>query len=107
MILKALADYYKRLRDDPNTDIAPPGFERKPIDFLIVLNEDGSLENLRDIREGAGKKRKGRVSLVPRSVKRASNILPNLLWDNPAYLCRKKMRGYPAALFLGLYGEGR
>lgn len=86
MILKALADYYQRLFDDPNTDIAPPGFERKPIDFLIVLNEDGSFENLRDIREGAGRQRKGRISLVPKSVKRAVNILANLLWDNPAYV---------------------
>lgn len=86
MILKALADYYQRLADDPGSDIAPPGFERKPIEFLIVLNERGEFVNLRDIREGAEKKRKGRISLVPKSVKRASNILPNHLWDNPAYV---------------------
>ncbi|VGO22959.1 type I-C CRISPR-associated protein Cas8c/Csd1 [Pontiella sulfatireligans] len=86
MILKALADYYQRLADDPNTEIAPPGFERKPIDFLVVLNADGSFENLRDIREGTGKKRKGRVSLVPKGVKKTSGIAANLLWDTAPYV---------------------
>ncbi|MGE4489670.1 MAG: type I-C CRISPR-associated protein Cas8c/Csd1 [Kiritimatiellales bacterium] len=86
MILNALADYYQRLADDPNTEIAPPGFERKPIDFLIILNADGSFENLRDIREGVGKKRKGRISLVPKSVKRSSGIAANLLWDTVPYV---------------------
>ncbi|MDK2964305.1 MAG: CRISPR-associated protein Csd1 [Verrucomicrobiota bacterium] len=86
MILKALADYYQRLADDPNIDIAPPGFERKAIDFLIVLNEDGSFANLRDAREGSGKKRKGRPTLVPKGVKRSSGIAANLLWDTTAYI---------------------
>jgi CRISPR-associated protein Csd1 len=86
MILNALADYYQRLSDDPNTDIAPPGFERKAIDFLIVLNEKGSFENLLDIREGTGRQRKGRVTLVPKGVKRSSGVAANLLWDTPAYV---------------------
>lgn len=86
MILKALADYYQRLLDDPNTDIAPPGFERKQIDFLIVLNEDGSFENLRDVRDGTGRNRKGRPTLVPKSVKRSSGVAANLLWDTAAYV---------------------
>jgi CRISPR-associated protein Csd1 len=86
MILKALADYYQRLADDPNVDIAPPGFEQKAIDFLIELKTDGSFVGLRDIREGTGKKRKGRISLVPKGVKRSSGIAANLLWDTPAYV---------------------
>lgn len=86
MILKALADYYQRIADDPNIDIAPPGFERKAIDFLVVLNKDGSFESLRDVREGSGKKRKGRPTLVPKGVKRSSGIAANLLWDTPAYV---------------------
>ncbi len=91
MILKALADYYQRVLDDPNTEIATPGFERKPIDFLIVLNEDGSFENLRDIRKGAGRNLKGRVSLVPKGVKRSSGIAANLLWDTAPYVLGKAL----------------
>lgn len=91
MILQALADYYQRLADDPNSDIAPPGFEKKAIDFLIVLDESGRFENLRDVREGTGKKRKGRVSLVPKSVKRTVGIAANLLWDTAPYVLGKAL----------------
>ncbi len=86
MILHALVDYYQRLSDDPNVNVAQPGFEYKPIDFLIVLKADGSFENLRDIREGTGRQRKGRVSLVPKGVKRSSGIAANLMWDTAAYV---------------------
>ena len=86
MILKALADYYQRLVDDPSVDIAPVGFELKAIDFLIVLNKDGSFSDLLDIRDGEGKRRKGRISLVPKGVKRAAGINPNLLWDTAPYV---------------------
>ncbi len=85
MILKALADYYDRLLDDPNVDIAPLGFERKAVDFAVVIRPDGAFENLRDLREGTGKKRKGRARVIPRSVKRAAGIASNLLWDTSAY----------------------
>jgi CRISPR-associated protein Csd1 len=91
MILKALADYYQRLADDPNTEIAPPGFERKPIEFLIVINEAGQFVNLRDIREGTGKKRKGRISLVPKGIKKTSGIAANLLWDTAPYVLAKAL----------------
>jgi len=85
MILKALADYYDRLADDPSVDVAPPGFERKAVDFAVVINDKGEFENLRDLREGTGRQRKGRVRLIPRSVKRAAGIAANLLWDTSPY----------------------
>ena len=85
MILKALADYYDRLADDPSVDVAPPGFERKSVDFAVVIGADGAFQNLRDLREGAGKKRQGAKRLIPRSVKRAAGIASNLLWDTAPY----------------------
>lgn len=91
MILKALADYYERLAADPNINIAPPGFQQKAIDFLIVLSETGQFQNIRDIRDGTGKKRKGRVSLVPQSVKRSSGIAANILWDTAPYVLGKAL----------------
>ena len=92
MILKALADYYQRLLDDPSTDIAPLGFEQKAISFLVVINESGGFESVRDIREGTGAKRLGRISLVPKSVKRAVNVLPNLCWDTSPYVFGRVLR---------------
>ncbi|NCC49923.1 MAG: type I-C CRISPR-associated protein Cas8c/Csd1 [Spartobacteria bacterium] len=86
MILKALADYYERLLDDPACNIAPPGFERKAIPFLIVINRNGDFVNLRDTRTGEGKKKSAREFLVPQGEKKAAGIKANLLWDNPEYV---------------------
>lgn len=85
MILKALADYYQRLFDDPNIEIAPPGFELKSIDYIVVIDNEGKFINFRDVRKGTGRRRNGRPTLVPKGVKRAANILPNLLWDTAPY----------------------
>ena len=85
MILKSLADYYRRLLYDPATEIAPLGFEMKPIDFIVVIDTDGNFVNLRDAREDSGRKRRGRPTLVPKGVKRSANIAANLLWDTPSY----------------------
>jgi len=94
MILKALADYYWRLSNDPNNmkNVAPLGFERKSIDFQIVLKDDGTFENLIDNREGTGQKRKGRVSLVPKGVKRTSGIKANLFYGTAPYVLGVALR---------------
>ncbi len=86
MIIKALADYYQRLLNDPNSNIAPPGFERKAIPFLLVLRKDGSLANIRDTRTGEGKKNAAREYLVPQGEKKTSGIKANLLWDSTQYV---------------------
>jgi len=85
MILQALAEYYQRLSNDPSVEIPPPGFERKAIDFLIVIDRDGQFVDLIDAREGAGRKRRGRPTLVPKAVKRTAGIAANLLWDTVPY----------------------
>ena len=41
MILQALKEFYDRKAADPNSGIAPLGWEWKEIPFLIVLKNDG------------------------------------------------------------------
>jgi len=86
MILQALANYYDRIAGEDSTSVAPEGFEKKEIPFLIVLDREGGFVGLQDTRQGEGKKKSGRAFIIPRTVKRASNITANLLWDNPAYV---------------------
>lgn len=86
MILNALADYYQRLFDDPNCDIAPIGFEKKAIPFLIIIDAQGQFVNIRDTRTGEGKKKVARKFMVPQGEKKTTGIKPNLLWDNPQYV---------------------
>lgn len=86
MILKALADYYERMRDDPGMDAAPPGFEKKAIPFLVVIDSQGRFVNILDTRTGEGKEKSAREFIVPQAAKKTSGIKANLLWDNPQYV---------------------
>ncbi|MBI2251616.1 MAG: type I-C CRISPR-associated protein Cas8c/Csd1 [Armatimonadetes bacterium] len=93
MILQALKEYYDRKAADPDSGIAPEGFERKEIPFIIVINPDGQFVNLEDTRQHSGKRLTGKVFLLPRSQTRTggkSYEKTFLLWDHIGYLF-----GYP------------
>lgn len=85
MILQALKEYYDRKAADPDSGIAPLGWEWKEIPYLIVLRDDGSLVRVEDTQELDGKKKRAKAFLVPQSVKRSSGVASNLLWDNVEY----------------------
>jgi len=95
MILQALNDYYQRKTRLPDSDLAPPGFEHKPIPFVVVLTAAGDFAALEDTREGEGKKRIAKSFLVPQTVKRSSGVAANLLWDNPGYVFGVDTKGKP------------
>ena len=84
MILARLADLYDRLVK--TGDVEAPGFERRPIAFLLILDSQGHLTDVLDTRAADGREKRGRVLRVPQAVKRSVNILPNLLWDNAEYV---------------------
>ena len=85
MILQALAEYFDRKAADPDSDIAPSGFEWKEIPYVIILKHEGNPINISSTYEIEGKKKKAKRFLVPISVKRGNNIAANLLWDKPEY----------------------
>lgn len=84
MILQSLCDYYLRQTDL----LPPPGFERKAIPFVIVLNQDGQFIDIEDTRSDSNNKRdKGKLFKVPQGASnRTSGIVPNLLWDRIDYV---------------------
>lgn len=86
MILQALNGYYRRMAEEDAADIAPEGFERKEIPFLIILDRQGECVGIQDTRDGEGKKKQGRVFTIPKGVKKTSGISANLLWDTPNYV---------------------
>ncbi|ORC32840.1 type I-C CRISPR-associated protein Cas8c/Csd1 [Marispirochaeta aestuarii] len=86
MILQALKDYYDRKAADPDSGIAPIGWELKEIPFVIVLDAQGNLVQIEDTREGMGKERRAKQFLVPEGVKKTSGIAANLLWDVAGYV---------------------
>ena len=95
MILQALNEYYQRKTQLPDSNLAPPGFEHKPIPFLIVLTVDGDFAGLDDTREGEGKKKIAKSYLVPQTVKRSSGVAANLLWDHSGYVFGVDDKGKP------------
>ena len=65
MILQALCDYYQRKANDPESGIAPEGFEIKRISFLIEYDANGKFSELIDVRESQDKKKVGHPYQVP------------------------------------------
>lgn len=100
MILQALKEYYDRKAADPESQIAPPGFEWKEIHYVVVLQPDGIPMDLCSTFEGEGKKRRAKRHLVPKAVKRSVGIVSNLLWDNPAYVLGVDLKGRPERVSL-------
>jgi CRISPR-associated protein Csd1 len=89
MILQALKEYYDRKAADPESGIAPEGFEIKELQFLIVIKEDGGFVNLEDTREKVGTRLVAKSFLLPRSIGRSggkSYEVTFLLWDHVGYL---------------------
>ena len=86
MILQALNSYYQRLSQQEDSDAAPEGFAPQPVSFALVINEQGELLDVVDVREPAakGKKLVARNMIVPSLGKsRSVGIEPNFLWDGP------------------------
>ena len=96
MILNALIDYYNRLEADPDQEVAPFGFSREKISFCLVLERDGTLHQLEDVRLPGAKRPAPKIVVVPdRGGRSGTLIKPNLLWDNTGYVLGRDGKGNP------------
>jgi CRISPR-associated protein Csd1 len=78
-LLSSLVAAYDRNPDPPY------GFSSERIGFCVVLNPDGSVAEVADLRD-TDKKRSARIMQVPAAPKRSgSTPRPNFLWDNLNY----------------------
>jgi CRISPR-associated protein Csd1 len=89
MILQALHDYYERMRADSDSGMPPYGTSMENISFALVLDANGNLQGIEDLREQDGKKLRPRKMAVPIAEKKASGIKPNFLWDTTKYVLGK------------------
>ena len=83
MILQALKEYYDRKAADPDSNIAPPGWEWKEIPFVICLNNDVQVTSVEDTRENGKAKRFLVSHSLPRSGSRSYETT-FVLWDHRA-----------------------
>lgn len=90
MILQALYNYYQILCDDPDIDIAPPGYSNAPVSHALSLSQSGELLDIiplyQQVQQGKKMVERPRRMHVPEQVKRSVNIAANLLCDNAVYV---------------------
>lgn len=95
MILQALKEYYDRKVLNPDSQMAPQGWEWKDIPYIVVINGEGNPISLNCTYEGTGRDRRAKHYLVTQGVKKTSGIASNLLWDNPEYALGVVLKGKP------------
>lgn len=90
MILQALVNYYERLATGQEK-IPAYGWSSEKISYCIVLNDDGSVHHIEDVRLSQQVKNKTirqPISLIvpvyPEG--RTSGVKANYIWDNTAYV---------------------
>ncbi|MGO8901366.1 MAG: type I-C CRISPR-associated protein Cas8c/Csd1 [Isosphaeraceae bacterium] len=103
-LLPALVAYYRRLEADPDQGVAEYGFSREKIHFQAVLEPDGTLVSLDDIRDRNDRgKPIPRLVLVPDGGGRSgTGMKPFFCWDNTGYALGRDGKGNPkraAAMF--------
>jgi CRISPR-associated protein Csd1 len=88
VILQALVDYYDRrcASQDAARRLPALGLEDKAIPFVIELDSDGQVRQLRDTRQSDGKRLRAQSFLVPQGEKKTSGVKANLLWDSAEYV---------------------
>ena len=91
MILQELVRYYDRQRDLQDSDIAPPGWVRRPLDYILVLRSDGECLDLQTNFVLKNGKSVSGTTLLPSIGKQAlkhtnSGKDANLLWDNASFV---------------------
>jgi len=93
MILQKLCEYYERLDNDPEVDdIAKQGYSLQSVSFKVVLEEDGSLFAIEDMREQVGKSRISKKMVLCGNAKPSgTGFNPCFLWDNTRYLLGYKL----------------
>ena len=85
MILPALVDYYRRLKTN-GVAIPQEGYADQKVHFAVVLEEDGTLHSIHDLREPNGKRLMPKVMSLPSIERSGSGFAPQFTWDNLQYV---------------------
>src|ERR1041385_8866500 len=95
MLLHALSAYYDRLWAAGDPELPSFGFSTEKISFCIVLEPDGVLHSIEDIRDSSSGRPRPIKLVVPNSGGRSVGIRANFLWDNTGYVLGEDGKGRP------------
>ena len=82
-ILQALNGYYERQASRGKASAY--GFSKQGISFVVVLDVDGRVRDVMDVRHLTDTRPRPGTREVPGPVVRSVNIRPNFLWDSTTY----------------------
>ncbi len=86
MILQELYRFYERKCAEPDSGMPPYGTSVENISFALVLDANGDLLDVEDLRHQVGSQKRPRKMQVPAAEKKANGIKPNFLWDSTSYV---------------------
>jgi CRISPR-associated protein Csd1 len=87
MILQALKEYYDRMAADPESGIAPEGWEKRRFLYSAEIDSNGKFVRFHELKENNKGKQEGKMFLVPAlGEKKGNGIKANWGWENIEYL---------------------
>jgi CRISPR-associated protein Csd1 len=86
VIIQSLYQRYAHLAQDPSSGISPPHYSVARVSYVLVIDEQGKVCNVVDVREEKGRKKLPLQMVVPEQGGRQSNIKPFFLCDKAEYL---------------------
>lgn len=90
MILQSLYNYYQILREDPEVEVAEPGYSNAPVSHAVNISQEGDLRDIIPlfvlVQQGNKTVERPRRMNVPEQVKRSVNIAANFMCDNATYV---------------------
>lgn len=100
MILQSLVDYYQVLANQQDSQIPRQGYSEENVHFCLVIDKEGNLKNVRDLRVQSTSKKASKLVpiklILPERVQKSSGITSNFLWENAEYILgveKKKDKG--------------
>lgn len=90
MILKELVDCYDLMVKSDKFQVADFNYSKENVSFVIIINEDGLVKRVNDLRDGKNSVRMD----VPYQLGRTNGVEPYFLCDKAKYFLdmRKKVR---------------
>ena len=86
MIIQSLVSLYDRLSKNTEINLPAQGYASQKISFALILNSEGDLLQVKDLRETHGKKLRPRILLLPSIERSGQGLNPQFMWDNTQYV---------------------
>lgn len=85
MIIQTLVSLYNRLSECPEIELPSEGYSQQKISFAFVLDINGKLTQVKDLRRQDGKKTIPKLMLLPSIERSGQGFSPQFMWDNTQY----------------------